>query len=91
MVGMIGFYNTLWSFFERRIDWRLVWTLWSEDLDAHQRNLNLPLKLPGSPADQNNVEHQRSGKISSTNTFSAGVENVVCFVYVLQILLLCAL
>ncbi len=34
---------------ETRIDWRQVW---NDNLDAHRR------KLPGSPADQNNVEVQ---------------------------------
>ncbi len=34
---------------ETRIDWRQVW---NDDLNAHRR------KLPGSPADQNNVEVQ---------------------------------
>jgi hypothetical protein len=34
---------------ETRIDWRQVW---NDDLDAHRR------KLPGSLADQNNVEVQ---------------------------------
>ena len=34
---------------ETRIDWRQVW---NDNLDTHRR------KLPGSPADQNNVEVQ---------------------------------
>jgi hypothetical protein len=51
MIGMIGFNKYLLVIFERRIDWLQVW---SEDLDTHR------WKLPGSPADQNNVEHQRS-------------------------------
>ena len=34
---------------ETRIDWRQIW---NNDLDAHRR------KLPGSPADQNNIEVQ---------------------------------
>jgi hypothetical protein len=53
MIGMIGFNKYLLVIFDRRIDWRQVW---SEDLDMHWR------KLPGSQvlssestADQNNV------------------------------------
>ncbi len=48
--------RSVW-FFKTRIDWRQVW---NDDLDAHQ------WKLPGSPADQNNVEYQRR-KISFSN------------------------
>jgi hypothetical protein len=42
--------NIFWWCFERTIDWIQSW---SKDLDTHRP------KLPGSPADQNNVEHQR--------------------------------
>jgi hypothetical protein len=42
--------NIFWWFFERTIDWIQGW---SKDLETHRP------KLPGSPANQNNVEHQR--------------------------------
>jgi hypothetical protein len=54
MIGMIGFNKYLLVIlFERRIDWIQGW---SEDLDTDRP------KLPGSPADQNNVEHQRKNE-----------------------------
>jgi hypothetical protein len=64
MIGMIGFNNTLWSVFEKREFSRKGLTgaklglVGVKILDAHRQ------KLPGSPADQNNVENQQSGKIS---------------------------
>ncbi len=54
MIRLVGFNKYLVVIFG---DWRQVW---SEDLDAHRR------KLPRSPADQNNVEHQQR-KLSFEN------------------------